>query len=76
MSVCVFISFRRGVERSATVKRAMMYAWSQYKSHAWGADEILPKTGGRKDAWGGMRTPVPRNISHHVPVCRLELSCP
>lgn len=36
---------RLGQERAAAVKGAMQFIWQNYKSHAWGADELKPKSG-------------------------------
>jgi hypothetical protein len=35
------------------IREAMQHSWAGYKKGAWGADEVLPRTGGRKDVWGG-----------------------
>lgn len=51
---------RLGLVRAEKVKGAMSHAWFNYKSRAWGADEVLPKTGGFKDVWGGKVTSTTR----------------
>jgi len=40
-------------ERQKAVKAAMKNAWDGYRTHAFGADELLPVTRGRAEAWGG-----------------------
>lgn len=32
----------------------MVHCWNGYTTRAWGADELLPVSGSRKDNWGGM----------------------
>lgn len=43
-----------GRERANAVRAAMAHAWSGYRSKAWGADELKPRSGSRQDNWGGM----------------------
>ena len=43
-----------GRTRAKLVVAAMRHAWAGYKAHAWGADALLPRSGGREDNWGGM----------------------
>uniref|UniRef100_A0A7S4N8K7 alpha-1,2-Mannosidase n=1 Tax=Odontella aurita TaxID=265563 RepID=A0A7S4N8K7_9STRA len=38
------------------VKKAMEHAWSGYKKHAFGQDEVLPQSGKSHSNWGGMGT--------------------
>lgn len=35
------------------VKEAFRYAWEGYKKHAWGWDELLPVSGGRRNIFNG-----------------------
>ena len=39
--------------RRAFVKRAMEHAWKGYEQHAFGADEVMPQSGGVSQNWGG-----------------------
>jgi hypothetical protein len=34
-----------GRQRAESVKEAMKFAWKNYRQHAWGADELKPRTG-------------------------------
>ena len=43
-----------GRTRAATVKAAMQFVWGNYKSRAWGADELKPVSGSRSDNWSGV----------------------
>ena len=38
------------------VKKAMQFAWSNYKKYAFGKDELLPRSKRGHDNWGGMGT--------------------
>lgn len=46
----------RARSRRLAVRNAMKHAWSGYKTHAWGSDELLPKSQSHQDNWGGMGT--------------------
>lgn len=41
-------------ERREVVRNAMKHAYGGYESKAFGADEVMPRTGNRKTNWGGM----------------------
>ncbi|KAK4242238.1 endoplasmic reticulum mannosyl-oligosaccharide 1,2-alpha-mannosidase [Achaetomium macrosporum] len=43
----------RSRERQQAVKDTFSKCWHSYKEHAWGADELAPVTGGRRDHFGG-----------------------
>ena len=43
-----------GRQRALAVKAAMQHAWAGYKSHAWGGDELKPRSGTRSDNWAGI----------------------
>eukprot|EP01039_Chlorochromonas_danica_P009873 gene9873-10919_t len=47
-------SDRLGRERREKIKDGMRHAWTGYKNHAWGRDELRPISGSSKDNWGGM----------------------
>ena len=36
------------------IKEAFQHSWNNYKSFAWGYDEIQPLDGGKHDNWGGV----------------------
>jgi len=38
------------------VKKAMEFAWAGYEKYAFGYDEILPVSSGKKNGWGGFGT--------------------
>lgn len=40
-------------QRRAAVKGAFVRCWSSYRKLAWGADELTPVTGGRRNPFGG-----------------------
>merc|ERR1711871_641094 len=40
--------------RAQAVKAAMQHCWSNYKSRAWGMDELKPVSGRGDNNWGGM----------------------
>jgi hypothetical protein len=42
-----------GAKRAEEVKAAMVHSWSMYRTNAWGSDVILPRSGKRKEIWGG-----------------------
>lgn len=42
--------------RREAVKNAMKHAWTGYKTHAWGKDELQPVTKRSNNRWGGMGT--------------------
>lgn len=51
----VAVSASEQVKRQAAVVDAMRFAWKGYEQHAFGADEVDPKYGlRREDVWGGM----------------------
>ena len=43
-----------GKKRRELIKNGMKFAWSAYKSFAWGRDELLPLSRSGKDNWGGV----------------------
>lgn len=43
----------RRKERQQAVKDTFSKCWHSYRKHAWGADELAPVTGGRRDHFGG-----------------------
>ena len=43
-----------GRERAAAVKGAMQHVWSNYKKHAWGRDELKPRSAQGQDNWAGV----------------------
>jgi len=40
--------------RRLQVKKAMQFIWRNYKEHAYGMDELQPKSGRGNEKWGGM----------------------
>lgn len=40
--------------RAAMVKRSMQFVWQNYRSHAWGFDELRPVSGSGRNNWGGI----------------------
>lgn len=46
-------SGRADEEKAARVKEAMEYTFAKYKKHAWGYDDILPVSGGKKNTRNG-----------------------
>ncbi len=40
--------------RRTHIQNAMKHAWGGYKTHAFGADEVLPLSGTSRDVWGGI----------------------
>ena len=40
--------------RADSVREAMRHAWTGYKAHAWGRDELKPVSGRGSDNWGGL----------------------
>lgn len=47
-------SDRLGRERRVKVREGMRHAWSGYRKHAWGKDELKPISGSSNDNWGAM----------------------
>lgn len=43
-----------GRQRAAVIKQGMRHVWSNYKQHAWGADELKPLSKQRNNNWSGM----------------------
>lgn len=41
-------------ERAARVRGAMEHCWKSYREHAWGMDEVHPRSGSGQNNWGGM----------------------
>jgi hypothetical protein len=41
-------------ERRESIRNAMKHAWSGYETHAFGADELAPRSGSPRNNWGGM----------------------
>jgi len=41
-------------ERRDVVRNAMKHAWRGYETRAFGADELLPRSGSSRNNWGGM----------------------
>lgn len=40
--------------RAALVKKSMQFVWENYRSHAWGFDELRPVSGSGRNNWGGI----------------------
>ena len=49
--------------RRIHVRNAFRHAWEGYRTEAWGYDELLPVSGGKKDNWGGMATTLVDSLS-------------
>jgi mannosyl-oligosaccharide alpha-1,2-mannosidase len=47
-------SDKTGRERAQAVKAAMQHAWRNYKDHAWGMDELKPRSGTGDNNWSGL----------------------
>ena len=44
----------KAADRAQAVREGLRHAWKGYREHAWGKDEVLPKSGRAQDNWGGM----------------------
>jgi len=44
----------RGRERAEAVRGAMSHAWENYRTQAWGADELKPQSGRGENNWAGV----------------------
>ena len=44
----------KATSRALAVKAGMQHCWKNYKSHAWGMDELKPVSGRGDNNWGGM----------------------
>lgn len=44
----------KGRTRAEAVKGAMVHVWAAYRKHAWGKDELKPRSGQGQDNWAGV----------------------
>ena len=57
-------SDKRGLQRAESIKGAMQHIWKNYKNFAWGADELLPRSGGRQVCQYLLARAMPELVLH------------